>query len=167
MAASSSSLAGHAAGTSTGLFASSSGSDGGGRGSGRLGDVCTAAGNRERRARGSVHVMADDHPPPPSKSGGGDCSPRIWRRRPSLARIQWRWWRAGGFGRWGGGGSGYRDGDGDDGVREEGGGGGCFWVRVLLFWILFFFSFLFLRVGDITTPHTKNQIFVYGCATRI
>lgn len=75
MAASSSSPAGHAAGTGVGLFASSSGSDGGGRGSGGLGDVCTAAGNRERRARGSVHAMADDHPPPPSKSGGGDCSP--------------------------------------------------------------------------------------------
>ncbi len=88
---------------------------------------------------------------------------RIWWQRPSPAWIR----RAGGLGRWGGGGSGYRDGDGDDGVREEGGGGGCFWVRVLLFWILFFFSFLFLRVGDITTPHTKNQIFVCGCAIRI
>lgn len=143
MAASSSSPAGHAVGTGASLFASSSGSDGGGRGSDGLGDVCTAAGNRERRARGSVHAMADDHPLPHPNPAEATAPPRIWRRRPSLARIQWRWWRASGFGRWGGGGSGYRDGDGDDVVREEGGGGGCFWVRVLLFWILFFLVFYF------------------------
>lgn len=87
------------------------------------------------------------------------------RRWPSLARIRGGG-GGGGFGRWEAADP-LRDGDGDDGVREEGGGGGCFWVRVLLFWILFFFSFLFLRVGDITTPHTKNQIFVCGCAIRI
>nr|AAM74366.1 Putative cytochrome P450 [Oryza sativa Japonica Group]AAN04180.2 Putative cytochrome P450 [Oryza sativa Japonica Group] len=79
----------------------------------------------------------DGRPPPGSEGGGGLSGMRAAATESGgfsgACAQRRRWWRAGRLGRWGGTGSGYRDGDGDDdddgdrdgdddGDREEGPG---------------------------------------------
>lgn len=73
---------------------------------------------------------------------------RIRRRRQPLARI-WRWrWAAGRLGRWGGGESGYDDGDGD---RKEGGSGS--------FRVSFLFGFFIFACGRHNHPAREKSDF--------